>query len=1575
MGNGLQGQYFDTADLTNATLVRTDADVNFNWGTGSPESSISADTFSVRWSGQVEAQFTESHDFHVVANDGARLWVNGQLLIDSFEDATTNASGSIDLISGRRYDIQLEYREDTGNASVRLEWSSASQNRQVIPESVLFAGDRGEIGLQRYNNISGNTISSLTGNAQFPDQPAVVETRPSFESVSNIGSFFGQRMAGFLHPPETGPYTFYISGDQAAELWLSNSADPANRQRIAYLSSPSAVRGWDTYASQQSATVYLAAGQSYFIEALHKESTGADHLSVAWVRPGQSTPEVISGDYLSAEKPTVRGFAGDPNAAESASRAATYQITRTGPTTNPLVVNYRTSGSASNAIDYQPLIGSITIPAGSDSVTLNVTPNSDTIDEGDETVIVELLHSDRYEVGLKSERTFNAVILDDTEAPAGGASLWTRTSLPAFQFFGGTFTSVSDPTFGSVIQASIGNVANDFSAQLKQPIDASVVEGDILFAEFFVRSVGADDGFITTVFEQNGSPFTKSLLQGMTISDQWTRVQLPFSTIESYGVGEGAFLLFLGGRSQTLQFANFKLLNYGPSPEIANTDNFRLNNIGGNFGVEETVTTGIAPYATAFEVQTTTVPPAEWRIQAQLNNTVAVSAGDVLRYEFAIRSTAGANPQAVLALQETVNFSTLFSQNINLTSNWQTFSIDVPINLPFDANGLSTVFNVGQTLQTVQIADFTWTRVGAGVTIDDLPSQAPSTTYGGRAGDSNWRSSADERIESDRKSTATVNVVDVNGVALEGAVVSLRQNEHAFKFGSAISAFNNRLSSTPTATAQQYQDEINRLFNTVVVENAHKWPRFIEDRDRGLEATDFAVDNDLFLRGHNIIWPSRRNMPDSVWNEYDSRVASNGITAANNWLRSTINARFDDVLTTFDGQITEWDVVNEPFDNNDAINILGDQILVDWFQRVRDFDSDIKLTLNDYNIYTGNGGDVAHRANFEYWLGLLNNAGLLDVIGVQSHFSSNDLTDIDVLEGLITTYDNQFGQSQAITEFDVSTMDEQLQADYLRDYMTQSFSQSGVSEFLHWGFWEGAHFQPEAALYRLDFSAKPNGQAYEDLVFGNWWSDVRGTTANGSFSADVFQGEYDVVVQYAGQTYNAVMTVDDSGGSAVSLQLPVEAINTPATIVGRGISYGGSHGFAETEMPSSIEALLPGQAASQSNFTNYYLGLNRVVIEVAELASSAIDSSDFEFRVGNTADPSNWMLLSATSAIALPTVSVVAGVSGQPDKVILAWPDNAIENTWLQVTMKSNARTGLTVDDVFYLGNQIGDVNGDVNSQNQILVNSFDSTSTRLNQAPTATVGIDDPYDVDRNGRVNSFDVIRVLLNQSTGGLLMFTPPVSPPTAPVTLEPLPVIVAPENSVLLVETFELETSELETPMVEVPAVEVPPTEAIRAEEEVIVEVEAVSFPKAVEVLPDVLTFKPLSVEFVSDPQELDPQDPNTQADLSNPVLHQAPAVPALVYSQHVPLAPDFTAQTAADFDKKKTVANEAGQLTDTSNAIAATDSQLAGSQKLPIEEADEYFGSTDSDSDLDTALFEFPASDAEVSDAGKKIGSS
>src|SRR3954470_23238895 len=78
-GTGLLAQYFDNKDFTNLKLTRTDATVNFAWGSGSPAAGIASDTFSVRWTGQLVPEATENVTFYTSTDDGVRLWIGGQL--------------------------------------------------------------------------------------------------------------------------------------------------------------------------------------------------------------------------------------------------------------------------------------------------------------------------------------------------------------------------------------------------------------------------------------------------------------------------------------------------------------------------------------------------------------------------------------------------------------------------------------------------------------------------------------------------------------------------------------------------------------------------------------------------------------------------------------------------------------------------------------------------------------------------------------------------------------------------------------------------------------------------------------------------------------------------------------------------------------------------------------------------------------------------------------------------------------------------------------------------------------------------------------------------------------------------------------------------------------------------------------------------------------------------------------------------------------------------------------------------------------------------------------------------------
>jgi glucose/arabinose dehydrogenase len=152
--NGLCGVYYDNASVTYASplnfsgpsVLQVDPVINFPepgvktaWGNKSPVPGIAPDTFSVRWTGSIEAEFSEEYTFYFLADDGVKLWVNNQLVIDDWRPSGyLERSGRITLQAGQRYSIKIEYFDNYGGATARLLWRSASTPKQVVPSSRLF---------------------------------------------------------------------------------------------------------------------------------------------------------------------------------------------------------------------------------------------------------------------------------------------------------------------------------------------------------------------------------------------------------------------------------------------------------------------------------------------------------------------------------------------------------------------------------------------------------------------------------------------------------------------------------------------------------------------------------------------------------------------------------------------------------------------------------------------------------------------------------------------------------------------------------------------------------------------------------------------------------------------------------------------------------------------------------------------------------------------------------------------------------------------------------------------------------------------------------------------------------------------------------------------------------------------------------------------------------------------------------------------------------------------------------------------------------------------------------------------
>jgi hypothetical protein len=142
-GTGIAGAYFDNADFTSPVLTRSDPQINFDWGTGSPDPSIGPDTFSTRWSGYLLAPETGTYTLSGLTSDGVRAFLNGVPVINNLNDQSTRWTDgqSISLTAGQKVPLLLEYFENTGSAVAKLKWtgpSFAGLNGDIIPQAYLF---------------------------------------------------------------------------------------------------------------------------------------------------------------------------------------------------------------------------------------------------------------------------------------------------------------------------------------------------------------------------------------------------------------------------------------------------------------------------------------------------------------------------------------------------------------------------------------------------------------------------------------------------------------------------------------------------------------------------------------------------------------------------------------------------------------------------------------------------------------------------------------------------------------------------------------------------------------------------------------------------------------------------------------------------------------------------------------------------------------------------------------------------------------------------------------------------------------------------------------------------------------------------------------------------------------------------------------------------------------------------------------------------------------------------------------------------------------------------------------------
>ncbi|MEJ7596287.1 MAG: PA14 domain-containing protein [Kofleriaceae bacterium] len=136
--SGLTAEYFrsTTFEANQRVLARIEPSIDATYGWGSPASVVPVDNFGVRWSGAIVPRYSERYTLTIAADDTARVYIDGQLVIDH-ASAWAPSSTQLALTANRAHAIVVEYAEHWGWAAARLEWQSASQVREVIPTARL----------------------------------------------------------------------------------------------------------------------------------------------------------------------------------------------------------------------------------------------------------------------------------------------------------------------------------------------------------------------------------------------------------------------------------------------------------------------------------------------------------------------------------------------------------------------------------------------------------------------------------------------------------------------------------------------------------------------------------------------------------------------------------------------------------------------------------------------------------------------------------------------------------------------------------------------------------------------------------------------------------------------------------------------------------------------------------------------------------------------------------------------------------------------------------------------------------------------------------------------------------------------------------------------------------------------------------------------------------------------------------------------------------------------------------------------------------------------------------------------
>ncbi|TYP73158.1 GH35 family endo-1,4-beta-xylanase [Paenibacillus methanolicus] len=548
-----------------------------------------------------------------------------------------------------------------------------------------------------------------------------------------------------------------------------------------------------------------------------------------------------------------------------------------------------------------------------------------------------------------------------------------------------------------------------------------------------------------------------------------------------------------------------------------------LNAEASAYGAMEVVAAEGQPFAEALRFRTVTQPASAYLLQYILPIEGPIAKDDVLLATFYARAVSSTvetgEGQLALVLEKKGTWEKSLTETVAIPTQWKKFIVPIKAAVDMPEGQSQLTLRLGFKPQTVEIGGLELTNFMKAVTFDQLPSTP--VTYVGMEDDAPWRAEANQRIEQVRKGDFEIAVVDKQGQPVAGADVQLRMTNHEFKFGTAV---NSALALGTDANAELYRAKLKENFNSAVMENEMKWPWWEADRARAVKLYNWLGENGFSVRGHNLLWDSESRMPADIGGLLQDRAK----------LDARIAEHIHETAGYFRGRLLDWDVLNEPVLNRLIRGRYGDAIAADWFKRAKEADPDAKLFVNETQIL---GVDAPVIASLSSILQTLKDNGApLDGVGIQAHFGSTPVSPMAFYDQV--THFAQYAPEIAITEFDMNSPREDIQGKFTHDLLLAMFSHPNVTSFTLWGFWDGAHWQNNAPLFRGDWSLKPSGEAWRSLIYDTWWTETAGQTdASGVYAARGFYGEYDITVTHNGVSQTVPASFLKEGSRRVSVTL------------------------------------------------------------------------------------------------------------------------------------------------------------------------------------------------------------------------------------------------------------------------------------------------------------------------------------------------------------------------------------------------------------------------------------------------------